>query len=142
MMGRVSFARWSLYAFLLMAALSWAYLLGGRDSGLDDLFSGDNWSNAGRFLRQLAGLDSDATPAFARGDRWLETGKLAWDTLAMSVLAIGMTGLAAFPTFMFGARNVGNGQLGGPPPCSTSSSTTPSGPPSPCPAPCRNWSGP
>ena len=112
---QTTFARWSLYGFLLLAVLCWGYILGGTNSGVDDLVSGDGWSNSGRFIRQLAGLQSEVTPAFARGDRWLETAKLAYDTLIMSVLAIGLTGLGAFPTFVFGARNVSNGELGGAP---------------------------
>ena len=112
---QTTFARWSLYGFLLLAVVCWGYIVGGTDSGIDDLVSGDSWSNSGRFLRQLAGLESEAAPAFARGERWLKTGKLAYDTLAMSVLAIGLTGLAAFPTFVFGSRNVSNGELGGAP---------------------------
>ena len=43
----------------------------------------------------------------------IETGKLAYKTLVMSVLAMGMAGIAVLATFLRGARNVGNGDLGG-----------------------------
>ena len=109
----MTFARWSMYGFFALVVLSWGYIFGWTDSGAGDLLSGDSWSNSGRFLRQLAGQESEAVPAFAKADRWRETAKLAYDTLVMSVLAIGMTGLAAFPTFVFGARNVSSGELGG-----------------------------
>ena len=46
-------------------------------------------------------------------DRWAATGRLAYQTLAMSVLAICMAGVAVLVTFLPGARNVGNGELGG-----------------------------
>ena len=102
-----------MYGFFVLAALCWGYIFGWTDNGIGDLLSADSWSNSGRFISQLAGQESRAAPAFAEPDRWVETGKLAYETLAMSVLAIGLTGLAAFPTFVFGARNVSSGELGG-----------------------------
>jgi phosphonate transport system permease protein len=81
------------------------------DSGAADLVSAKTWSNAGNFIRQLIGVDSPTQPAYLVVDRWLVTGRLALDTLAMSVL----TGVAVLPTFLPGARNVSNGDLGGAP---------------------------
>jgi phosphonate transport system permease protein len=112
---RLSFARLSLYGFLLLALLSWGFILMGGDSGVSGFSSGKTWSNASRFLQQLAGADSDVEPAFLQPARWWETGKLAYDTLAMSVLAIGLAGGLVLLTFLPGARNVGNGDLGGAP---------------------------
>ena len=110
-----TFARWSLYAFLLLVAVAWGYIFLGGDSGFTDLFRTRTWDNAGGFLAQLAGLDSDTTPAFLQPAQWLATGRLAYNTLAMSVLAIGMAGAGAFLTFMLAARNVTNGDLGNAP---------------------------
>ncbi|MCH7605989.1 MAG: ABC transporter permease, partial [Chloroflexi bacterium] len=107
----MTFARASTYGMLLLAAISWGYILMGVDSGVPDLASGKTWSNAGNFSRQLIGIDSPTRPAYLEVDRWLATGRLALDTLAMSVLAIGMAALAALATFMFGARNIMMGEL-------------------------------
>ena len=109
----MSFARASFYGFILLAALSWGYLLLGGDSGLDEFSSSKTWGNASQFLQELAGMDSEARPAFLSLSRWVDTGRLAYQTLAMSVLAIGMAGLAVLVTFLPGARNVGSGELGG-----------------------------
>ena len=111
----MTFARASLYGMLLLAAASWGYILVATDSGVPDLVSAKTWSNGGHFLRQLTGLDSPAPPAYFQMHRWLETGKLALHTLAMSVLAMGLAGFAVLPTFLPGARNVSNGDLGGGP---------------------------
>ena len=108
----LTFARFSLYVFLGLVALAWAYIFLGGDSGFSDLFRGRTWENAGRFLNQLAGRDSESTPAFLQAEEWLATGRLAYNTLAMSVLAIGIAGAGAFLTFLFAARNVTGGQLG------------------------------
>ena len=96
-----------------MAALSWGYILLGDNSGLSEFSSAKTWHNASRFIQELAGAGSQGTPAFFSLDRWFETGKLAYQTLVMSVLAMGMAGIAVLATFLPGARNVGNGDLGG-----------------------------
>ena len=111
----MTFARASLYGFILLAFVSWGYILAVTDSGVPDVVSAKTWSNAGDFSRQLIGGDSPVRPAYLEVDRWLATGSLALDTLAMSVLAIILTGVAVLPTFLPGARNVSNGDLGGAP---------------------------
>lgn len=117
--SQITFARASLYAFLALAAASWAYILVGADSGLDDFFSSRAWGNAGGFLKQLLGLEDTLADggrsAFLQLDRWAETGKLAYKTLLMSVLAISLAGLGVLVTFLPAARNVSNGDLGGKP---------------------------
>lgn len=112
---RPTFARVSVYVFLALVVGAWGYIFMSGDSGFTDLFRGRTWDNAGTFLGQLAGRDSEDTPAFLKSDEWLSTGRLAYNTLAMSVLAIGIAGLGAFLTFMLAARNVSNGALGNPP---------------------------
>ncbi len=111
----ITFARASLYGFLLLAAVSWGYILLGTDSGVGDLVSAQTWSEAGRFFGRLLGVGTDVQPAYFQADQWAEKGKLAYDTLAMSVLAIGIAGIGAFLTFLPGARNISNGGLGGSP---------------------------
>lgn len=116
---RLTFARASIYGFVALSAMSWFYLLAGAGSGLDDIFSGRAWGNAGGFVRQLlgleAGLSDSGRPAFLELGRWAETGKLAYETLLMSVLAIGFAGLGVLATFLPAARNLSNGDLGGRP---------------------------
>ena len=112
---RMTFARASLYAFVVLGVVSWGYILVATDSGASDVVSAKTWSNAGNFVRQLSGVDTPARTAFLEADRWLATGRLALNTLAMSVLAIVLTGIAVLPTFLPGARNISNGDLGGAP---------------------------
>ena len=113
--GGLTFARASIYGFAVLSVLSWAYILAGGGSGLDDLFSGRAWSNAGNFIRQLLGFDGSGRPAFLEPGRWVDTGKLAYKTLLMSVLAISFAGVGVLFTFLPAARNVSNGELGGRP---------------------------
>ena len=111
----LTFARASLYTFFLIAATSWGFILLSGDSGLIDLFTIKTWGNAGRFLSAMMGLNSEITPAYLQASRWMDTGKLAYQTLAMSVLAISISGIGAFLTLLLAARNVSNGALGGAP---------------------------
>ena len=111
----MTFARASAYGFLVLVVVSWGYILVGTESGISDVVAGKTWSNAAQFLRQLLGLGADVRPAYLQADQWVETGKLAYQTLAMSVLAISIAGIGAFLTFIPGARNMSNGELSGAP---------------------------
>lgn len=111
----ITAARASLYGLILLMVASWGFILLSGDSGIADLFTARTWSNAGRFLSSMLGLNSDLTPAYWQLSRWLDTGKLAYQTLAMSVLAIGIAGIGAFLTLLLAARNTSNGNLGGAP---------------------------
>ena len=99
-------ARLSALSFLVLAVASWAYILADDDSGFGDLVSAQSWDAAAEFVGELVGKGSDATPAFLRWSRWTETAELAYRTLAMSVLAIGIAGGGVLVTFLPAARNV------------------------------------
>lgn len=103
----------SLLGVLVLVAASWGYLVWGEDRDFPNLWSAATWQGAGRLLGQLLGRGSATTPAYLQWDQWLETGKLAYQTLAMSVLAIGLAGIGVLLTFLPAARNVSHGGLGG-----------------------------
>ena len=44
----MTFARASLYAFVVLAVVSWGYILVATDSGASDVVSAKTWSNAGK----------------------------------------------------------------------------------------------
>ena len=101
----------SLMAFISLAVASWGFVLLAGDSGFPKLFSGATWENAGNFVGQLVGKGSGQKAAFLQPGEWARTGKLAYETLAMSVLAIGLAGGAVLLTFLPAARNVAMGEL-------------------------------
>ena len=105
----------SVVGFAVLAIGSWAYILAGRDSGFTDLFSGDPWRGVWDFLGDLAGKGSEGTPAFLDGGSWRNALSLSVETLAMSVLATAMAGVAVLLTFLPAARNVAFGELSGAP---------------------------
>ncbi len=110
-----TFARVSLYIFAGLLVVAWVFIFVEGDSGFTDLLRGRTWDNAGSFLFRMAGMGLEETPAFLQPEQWWATGNLAYKTLAMSVLAIGIAGAGAFLTFMFAARTLSNGDLGGKP---------------------------
>lgn len=100
--------RFSLLGIIFIIVISWVDILSG-DSGFSDLFRSETWVRVFRFLQELVGNDNVNTPAFLDGGRWIETGKLAYQTLAMSVLSISMAGLLCLLTFLPGAKNLSDG---------------------------------
>ena len=113
--ARFNALRWSAYAAALLVVASWAFILLDGNSGFGDLFRERTWQNAGQFVASLAGAGSDGPSPFAQAARWRDTGRLALNTLAMSVLAMGIAGAGALALLMPGARNVSDGTLGGAP---------------------------
>ena len=108
---RLSPARVSLVGFAALAVASWAYVLAGGNSGFADLFRAETWEGAASFIGKLAVKGTESTPAFLRLDRWAETRRLAYRTLAMSVLAMGIAGAGVLITFLPAARNAAMGEL-------------------------------
>ena len=108
---RLTPARISFVAVLVLASASWGYILAGDDNGFGDLFRAETWSEAGSFIGELAGVGSEGRPAFLQAGKWAEAGKLAYRTLAMSVLAMGIAAAGVLLTFLPAARNVALGEL-------------------------------
>ena len=86
-----------------------------RRRGFLRLVRGGDVGRRGAVLGVAAWAESDARPTYVQAGRWLETGKLASEMLAMSLLAIGIAGVGAFATLLMAARNVSDGTLGGRP---------------------------
>ena len=111
----MSFAKGSLFLFGIFIIVSWIFIFLPGDSGFVELFRLETWTNIKIFILRLTGTESDLTPAFFQVDRWIATSKLAYQTLAMSILAMAIAGIGAFLTMVWAARNVSNGDLGGVP---------------------------
>ena len=106
---RLSFTGGSVAAALALTVASWAFLL-TSDRFQTDFISIEAFQRAWDFVKDLLGVGA-ARRAFLEADEWADKGVLAVETLAMSILGIGIAALAALATFMFGARNVMIGEL-------------------------------
>jgi len=107
----MGFVQVSLVGFILLVAASWGFVILLDQGDLAGLLSGETWQRASSFIGQLAGLEAEAEPAFLQWDKWARAGGLAYETLAMSVLAISFAAIGALLTFLPGAQNVAMGEL-------------------------------
>lgn len=101
-----SFIAASAFFALTLATASWVYLFVDQDAEFATLFSSSTWSNGWSFFEQLLGVSerSPDTPAFLEAAEWKNALGLAYDTLAMSVLAIGLASIGALLTVVPAAR--------------------------------------
>jgi len=101
--------RVSLVVALVLLAGSWGYLFTAQASSTTALLQAQTWNRAIEFLGALVGLDTPLTPGgsavpFLDPAAWARMAGLAYETLAMSVLAIWIAAAGMLLTVMAGAR--------------------------------------
>ena len=99
------------YLSTLFSCLSWWFIFAIEHASLADLFSEKNAYYAKKFFGGLFGVGSEEHPAFLNRDSWQEALKLTYETLTMSIMAIGFSTIAMFLTVIPAARNIANGSL-------------------------------
>ena len=108
---RVTFIRVSMLTIIALIVSSWVFVLNADGAQSHSFLSIETFDRFKDFLRDLLGIGSSTTPAFAQWSEWRSTGHLAYQTLAMSVMAIGFAAIFALVFFMFGARNMMMGDM-------------------------------
>jgi phosphonate transport system permease protein len=108
---RITFIRLSLLAMLALIIASWIFVLNADGAQNHSFLSAETFNRFKDFFADLLGVGSSGTPAYAQWSEWRSTGHLAYDTLVMSVMAIGFAAIFALVFFMFGARNMMMGEL-------------------------------
>mgnify|MGYP004362805829 FL=1 len=88
---------------VVLIVSSWLYL-GSIPSNGRSFVSSDSLARSIEFVGDLTG--SHSSRSFWRHESWGDLAKLAGDTLAMSVLAAFIAGIAAFTLIPFAASNV------------------------------------
>ena len=107
----LDFVKVSLMLMVVLLAASWYSILTSDRLQASGFFNGETLDRAGTFLGDLIGTNSSATPAFFKAAQWREKAGLALDTVAMSIIGIGIAGVVAFVLFIFGSHNVMVGEL-------------------------------
>lgn len=97
-------------AVLAAVGASWWLLLGQEATAVPG--AGEVLARSVGFIGDLLGVGSPATPAYAQASRWVTVGRLALDTVVMSVLAAGLAGIGALATVAFAARSLTVGEFG------------------------------
>lgn len=98
-----------LFVTLLITG-SWYHVTLVQEASFIQLFSNDNLQYAKKFLSGLFGLNEEQ-PAFFVLENWKTALLLTWETLLMSIMAIGIATVVALLTVIPSARNFANGTL-------------------------------
>lgn len=104
------FIQFSFFIALILSIASWYFIFTVEKASILDLFSEKNWEHTTKFLQDLLGVGED-NPAFANGESWINAIKLSYETLQMSVMAIGFAALGMILTVIPAARTTANGTL-------------------------------
>ncbi len=99
--------RGSAILFVVLIVGSWVFVL--WEAQLDQLLTPDNLQRGYRFVNQLFNVGSET--AFRSPEAWGRAAELSYDTLLMSVLAIGMATLGMLFLVVPGARATANGTI-------------------------------
>lgn len=103
--------RLSAWAFAALIVISWLFVAAEDSARATPILSSETWEHARRFLGRFIGVGVEQ-PAYRDPARWLEAGRLAYQTLAMSVLAIGLATIGMLVTVIPAARTAVDGSLG------------------------------
>jgi phosphonate transport system permease protein len=89
---------------------SWGYIYLVDQASFTALFSEKNLQYAKKFFSSMIGVGEE-NPAFLNWESWKTALLLTYDTLRMSIIAIGISTIVMFLTVLPAARNVANGRL-------------------------------
>lgn len=89
---------------------SWTFIFLADKATFWGIFSEKNFMYTKKFLSQLLGVGSE-TPEFLNKASWLAALKLTYETLIMSIMAIGFATIGMIITVIPAARNVADGSL-------------------------------
>ncbi len=107
---KFNIVKFSLITTLLLVLISWIYIFTSEGANLQDYFSEKNIGHTKKFLSNMVGLN-DQEPAFLSAESWRNALGLTYETLAMSIMAIGFTGIGMLLTVTLAARTTADGSL-------------------------------
>lgn len=102
--------RISVWFSVLIMTLSWWYIYVYQSANLSGLFTDRNLQFAQKFFTGLLGMNEDY-PAFTNAESWEMVLGLTFDTLIMSIMAIGIAAIFSIITVIPASRNVADGSL-------------------------------
>ncbi len=105
---RLDLVHATVLALPLLVAASWITIATRQaGGGLDEIVSAQTWDELTLLLRRLLGLEDGGglRPSFLEPARWWDMALLAYQTLAMSVLAIGIATAGMLLSVVLGARS-------------------------------------
>ena len=104
------FVPWATVGIFALIIASWCYVYLVDKARLLDLFSERNWQYAKKFFSNMFGIGVE-NPAYLNWDTWKNALGLTYETLQMSIMAIGFSAIVMFLTIMFATKSIANGRL-------------------------------
>jgi phosphonate transport system permease protein len=106
----ISWNQFSSFTLFLLLIGSWLYIILVDKMSVTDLFSEKNAYYAKKFFGGLLGFGEE-NPAFLSTESWQQVLLLSYETLEMSIMAIGFSTIVMFLTVIPAASNIANGSL-------------------------------
>lgn len=100
---RFGFVRFSIFLAFTLAAASWGYIFIGEQADFLGLFSAKHAHYASQFLSSMAGIGVES-PAFFDADSWKQAFALTYQTLQMSLMAVGFATIGMLVTVIPASR--------------------------------------
>jgi phosphonate transport system permease protein len=110
MKKKFNFVKFSFFSGLLLIIASWMFIFTADKANFFELFSEKNFLYTKKFVGNLFGA-GEKNPAFLDANAWKSALKLTYETLQMSVMAIGFATIAMLLTVIPAARNTADGTL-------------------------------
>jgi phosphonate transport system permease protein len=110
MKKKFNIVRFSLFLIFALITSSWIFILAADKADFIGLFSERNFLYTKKFINGLLGA-GESNPAFLDAKAWESALKLTYETLQMSVMAIGFATIAMLVTVIPAARNTADGTL-------------------------------
>lgn len=107
---KFDFVRLSIFMILILAVSSWAFIYTADGASFMSLFSEKNAGYTKKFLSGMIGI-GEQNSAFKDTESWKNVLKLTYETLQMSVMAIGFAVIGMILTVIPAARNAADGSL-------------------------------
>lgn len=107
---KFDFLKFTYILAMVLIVSSWLFIVIADKANFFAIFTEKNFIYTKRFINNLLGIGKD-NPAFLNKESWASALKLTYETLQMSVMAIGFATIAMIFTVVPAARNVANGSL-------------------------------
>ncbi|MBO8172750.1 MAG: ABC transporter permease subunit [Bacillaceae bacterium] len=107
---RPGFIAFSFLLAVTLIAASWIYILFVEEASLFALFSEKNLEHTREFLFSMMGIGVEE-PAFFSKESWMNALRLTYETLVMSILAIGFSVIGMVLTVIPASANYADGTL-------------------------------
>jgi len=108
--SKLNFINISAVAAVSLIVATWLYMFVAENADIFTLFSAKNAAHGQKFIASLLGI-GETNPAFLSAGSWKNALRLSYETLMISIIAIGFSSIGMLLTVIPAARNAAEGTL-------------------------------